>query len=261
MSLFGNKDSNQKNFEETIEQLKADYATLMEDNKTKEGKIIEQQKIIEALRSQLEAGQSDTTPIVPTEETPCVKEKIVTPSTDYMPTLEAIGNSITELKAQSEEIKRYVEDRDAINENMRAMHKELERFRGDFYAKITQPYLMAMLDLHKRFYDAYAHFDQLDNTETDMSALYQNLMREFNSAISALSNRIYNDFGVEYYEPKEGDEFNPKEQQPIQVIETDDHTLHRKVAKVIYGGFRNIDTGKILRPARVASYKANPTTE
>ena len=262
MNLFGNKETNQKSFDDGIEQIKADYAALKEEIVIKEEKIIEQQKIIEALREQLEKGNPDTTtPIVTVEETPAHKEEVTIQMPDYAPALEAIGNNVAALKAQADEIKMLVERREALDENMRAMHKELEQFRGDFYAKITQPHLLAMLDLHKRFFDTHAHFDHLDNTEADMQQLYNNLMNEFMSAINALSNRIYNDFGVEYYEPKENDEFNPREQQPINVVETDDPEKHRKIAKVIYGGFRNIDTGKILRPARIACYKASTVTE
>ena len=179
MNLFGNKETNQKSFDDGIEQIKADYAALKEEIVIKEEKIIEQQKIIEALREQLEKGNPDTTtPIVTVEETPAPKEEVTIQMPDYAPALEAIGNNVAALKAQADEIKMLVERREALDENMRAMHKELEQFRGDFYAKITQPHLLAMLDLHKRFFDTHAHFDHLDNTEADMQQLYNNLMNE-----------------------------------------------------------------------------------
>ena len=75
------------------------------------------------------------------------------------------------------------------------------------------------------------------------------------SAVDALENRIYNDFGVEYYIPQVGDDFNPKEHQAFEVITTENESNNRKVAKVIYGGFRDLESGKILRPARIACYK------
>ncbi|MBR6750063.1 MAG: nucleotide exchange factor GrpE [Bacteroidaceae bacterium] len=255
MGLFTNKESEhsiEKNqFEQTIENIKAECEKLIQENKAKDEEILNLKKTIEALKGQA----------VPQENTPeqpiVAEEKPETPvvGTDYAPALEAINASIKELTAKSDELKTMIGYRDIQDENVKAMHKELEKFRGNFYAKITQPYLMAMLDLHKRFFETYAHFDHLDNSEADMSQLYSNLMEQFKSAVDALENRIYNDFGVEYYLPQEGDDFNPKQHQAFEVITTGIESYDKKIAKVIYGGFRDIDTERILRPARIACYK------
>lgn len=255
MGLFTNKESehsNEKNqFEQTIENIKAECEKLIQENKAKDEEILNLKKTIEALKGQA----------VPQENTPeqpiVAEEKPETPvvGTDYAPALEAINASIKELTAKSDELKTMIGYRDIQDENVKAMHKELEKFRGNFYAKITQPYLMAMLDLHKRFFETYAHFDHLDNSEADMSQLYSNLMEQFKSAVDALENRIYNDFGVEYYLPQEGDDFNPKQHQAFEVVTTGIESYDKKIAKVIYGGFRDLDTERILRPARIACYK------
>lgn len=255
MGLFTNKESEhstEKNqFEQTIENIKAECEKLIQENKAKDEEILNLKKTIEALKGQA----------VPQENTPeqpiVAEEKPETPvvGTDYAPALEAINASIKELTAKSDELKTMIGYRDIQDENVKAMHKELEKFRGNFYAKITQPYLMAMLDLHKRFFETYAHFDHLDNSEADMSQLYSNLMEQFKSAVDALENRIYNDFGVEYYLPQEGDDFNPKQHQAFEVVTTGIESYDKKIAKVIYGGFRDIDTERILRPARIACYK------
>lgn len=252
MGLFGHNENEQKGFEQIIEGLKIDYANLAQDNKAKEEEIAQLKKVIETLKSSLESGETITPDEIITPE-PTPQPILACP--DYAPTLDAISVAIKELREQSEEIKKLVGRRDIQDENVREMHKELEKFRGNFYAKITQPYLMAMLDLHKRFFDTHAHFDHLDNSESDFAKLYENLMIEFKSAVMALENRIYNDFGVEYFEPAINEEFDPKIQQPINVIETTDPEQHRKIAQVLYGGFRDIDSGKILRPARIACYK------
>lgn len=255
MGLFTNKESEhsiEKNqFEQTIENIKAECEKLIQENKAKDEEILNLKKTIEALKGQ--AVPQENTPEQPivAEEKP---ETLVV-GTDYAPALEAINASIKELTAKSDELKTMIGYRDIQDENVKAMHKELEKFRGNFYAKITQPYLMAMLDLHKRFFETYAHFDHLDNSEADMSQLYSNLMEQFKSAVDALENRIYNDFGVEYYLPQEGDDFNPKQHQAFEVVTTGIESYDKKIAKVIYGGFRDIDTQRILRPARIACYK------
>lgn len=260
MNIFAKKenDSNEKiPFEQTIENIKAECEKLVQDNKAKDEEILNLKKTIEVLKAQA-VPQDPTAVPTPTPEQPTEPEaqpEAPVAAVDYAPALEAINASIKELTAKSDELKVLIGYRDIQDENVKAMHKELEKFRGNFYAKLTQPYLMAMLDLHKRFFETYAHFDHLDNSEADMTQLYNDLMTQFKSAVDALENRIYNDFGVEYYLPAVGDDFNPKAHQAFEIITTGDETHDRKIAKVIYGGFRDMDTERILRPARIACYK------
>lgn len=262
MGLFNNKENESHSFEQIIEKLKVDYANLEKDNIAKEEEIRNLKSTIESLKGGSTSNEKEVVveSIVENEQT--------TPDTnnqnviDYTPALNAINATLNELKEQSNEMKVQLSRRDIQDENVRAMHKEMERYKADFFAKITQPYLVALLDLHKRFYEAYAYFDRLDNNEeTDFAKLYQELMGQFDSAVKAIENRIYNDFGVEYYEPQENDEFNPKAHQAFEVIETPDAALHRKVAKTVYGGFRDIDSDKIIRPARIVCYKNSQNQE
>ena len=247
MNIFG-IENKQKPFEETIEQLKANYANLEQDNKKKDEEIVRLKSFVESLKGELEKKEIPEQRI---EECSTTESKII----DSLSVLDTIGADIKELRMLSDEIKKQLVRRDVQDENVKAMHKELEQYRGDFYSKITKPYLMAMLDLHKRFFIAYAHFDKLDDNKEDTERLYESLKGEFKSAVDALENSIYNSFGVELFEPVEFDEFNPKEHQSIEVINTDNQELHRKIAKVLYGGFRELDSGKILRTARVSCYK------
>lgn len=177
---------------------------------------------------------------------------------DYAPSFEALMALLNELKAQNEALKEKVGYCEANDERLRdivkELHKEMASNKIDI-SKLTKPYLSAMMDLHYRFYGTFAHFDTLDNSEQDFAKLYGDLMREFKNAITAISDRIYNDFGYEYYEPQVGDEFNPKEQQAMSVVETEDESLARRIAQVMYGGYRDEESGKIIRQARIACYR------
>lgn len=267
MGLFGNNNESElRSFEQTIERLKSEYASLEEENRAKETEIERLKKVIEGMGG----AEEKPTPIpeVTAEEVPVCAQDV-----DYASAFEALNVSINELKEQvlaqkgvMDEYKVLLGYREKQDENVRAMHKELEQYKGDFFVKITQPYLKALLDLHSRFNNTYTHFDQLDNTECDWKELYANLMREFKSAIMALSDRAYNDFGVEYYEPEVGDEFNRKLHQQLvgDSVETNNPELNGRIAKVLCGGFTNTDTEKVVRYARVKVYKyaeATPTIE
>ncbi len=249
MELFGNGESNKPAFEQELETIKAQYDAFKTEAETREKELEELKTRIKELEEKIaNAPKSEETTQAPQQANEDCK---------CNDTLSQIANAIKELMAQSDEFKMLLARRDTQDANMRAMHKEMEDYKKDFYAKITQPYLVAFLDLHRRFFETYSYFDHLDNSpECNMQELYSNLLREFKNAIIAISDRVYNDFGMEYFEPNVNDEFNPKAHQVMEAIETDDETLYRHVAKVIYGGFRNVDTDKIIRQARIACYKA-----
>ena len=263
MSIFSNQESDRKSIEQALEIIRADYEQQKQEIAQRDQEIVRLKERIAQLEAQSQGEQSQETPTPQCECEQEPKPSIVpdAQSIDYTKALEALTASIGELKAQQDELKTLIGHRDIQDENMRAMHKELERYKGDFFAKVTQPYLVALLDLHRRFFDTYSHFDQLDNTATDMTELYKNLLNEFKSAVDALSNQVYNDFGVEYFTPEENEEFNPKAHKPFNVIPATTPEQNRRIAKTYYGGFRDVDTQKIIRPARVACYKWEEPTE
>lgn len=258
MGLFGiNTESDMRGFEQTIERLKAEYAQLDQENKSKDAEIERLKKIIEGM------GHAEEKPTPQPEVVP-EEQPVPTHGADCAPAIEALNASLAEIKEQTlaqkalmEEFKVLLGFRDKQDENMRAMHKELEQYKGDFFVKITQPYLKALLDLHSRFYGTYTFFDKRDNTEGDMSKLYADLLSEFKSAIMALSDRVYNDFGVEYYEPQVGDEFNRKLHQQLMgdTVETNNPEQNGRIAETLCGGFTNVDTEKVVRYARVKVFK------
>ena len=257
MGLFGNNNESElRSFEQTIERLKAEYAALDQENKSKDAEIERLKKILETASHTPETAT--TAPEVSTQETS------PTQGADCAPALEALQVSLNEIKEQTlaqkalmDEFKVLLGHRDRQDENMRAMHKEMEQYKGDFFVKITQPYLKALLDLHSRFYGTYTYFDKRDNSESDMTILYRDLLSEFKSAIMALSDRVYNVFGVEYYEPQVGDEFNRKLHQQLMgdTVETNNPEQNGRIAETVCGGFTNIDTEKVVRYARVKVYK------
>lgn len=257
MTFFGNKDGEKRPVEQALEAIKSDYEALQHEIDERNKEIASLKAQIETLKAQGGHTPTSEEPVVTPvpESRPTEEPKPQVTVVDYSAPIAELTAAINALKAQNEEIKMLVGRRDTQDENVRAMHKELERYKADLFAKITQPYLVALMELHRRFYETYSHFDSLDNNNADMGELYTNLMHEFKSAITALSDRTYNDFGVEYFEPKVGDPFDAKTHQVMVVEPTLEPEKDRSVAKIFYGGFRNIDNGRILRPARITCYK------
>lgn len=254
MNIFGNNNGERQDVSQALEAIKADYDRLKQEIESRDAKIAELEQQLAVYKAQDGQAPVPTEVVTPTPETK--PAEVVQPIVvDCTAQIEELKAAIAELKAQNEKIAERVERRNALDESFRDMHKELDQYKADFFVKIQKPFLMAIMDLHHRFYETYTHFDSLDNTDADMSKLYNDLMQQFKVAIDAISDRAYNEFGVEYFEPKAGDAFDPKMHQALSIEETSESENNRLIAKVLYGGFKDIDTGKVLRHARIVCYK------
>lgn len=258
MSIFGNNNGERQDVSQALEAIKADYERLEQELSLRDAEIESLKAELAAYKAQDGQAPVPTEVVTPTPETKPVETEQPA-AVDYTPQIEELKSAIAELKAQSERaidrVIERVEYRNGLDESFRDMHKELDLHKADFFVKIQKPFLMAIMDLHRRFYETYAYFDSLDNTDADMSKLYNDLMQQFKVAIDAISDRAYNEFGVEYFEPKAGDAFDPKMHQAMIIEETSEAENDRHIAKVLYGGFKDIEKEKVLRHARIVCYK------
>ena len=222
---------------------------------------------IEELEAQVATQKTNTEPEPTPEPQPEVKpepapepapapapETQPAPAVDYAPQFEALTALVKELKAENAELKTLVGFRDRLEESVRDMHKELETYKGGFYEKITKPYLKALLELHTRFADVANHFENVDLSTCDVRETYDRLLGQFKNSVQAIADRVYNDFGIDYFEPEVGQLYDPRQHKAMRVVNTDDAEKHRVIIKVLAGGFKDVDTEKVISTARVETY-------
>ena len=222
---------------------------------------------IEELEAQVAQQKTNTEPEPTPEPQPEVKpepapepapapapETQPAPAVDYAPQFEALTALVKELKAENAELKTLVGFRDRLEESVRDMHKELETYKGGFYEKITKPYLKALLELHTRFADVANHFENVDLSTCDVRETYDRLVGQFKNSVQAIADRVYNDFGIDYFEPEVGQLYDPRQHKAMRVVNTDDAEKHRVIIKVLAGGFKDVDTEKVISTARVETY-------
>lgn len=222
---------------------------------------------IEELEAQVAQQKTNTEPEPTPEPQPEVKpepapepapvpvpETQPAPAVDYTPQFEALTTLVKELKAENAELKTLVGFRDRLEESVRDMHKELETYKGGFYEKITKPYLKALLELHTRFADVANHFENVDLSTCDVRETYDRLLGQFKNSVQAIADRVYNDFGIDYFEPEVGQLYDPRQHKAMRVVNTDDQEKHRVIIKVLAGGFKDVDTDKVISTARVETY-------
>lgn len=216
---------------------------------------------IEELEAQVAQQKTNTEPEPTPEPQPEVKpepEPAPTPepapAVDYTPQFEALTALVKELKEENAELKTLVGFRDRLEESVRDMHKELEAYKSGFYEKITKPYLKALLELHTRFADVANHFENVDLSTCDVRETYDRLLGQFKNSVQAIADRVYNDFGIDYFEPEVGQLYDPRQHKAMRVVNTDDAEKHRVIIKVLAGGFKDVDSEKVISTARVETY-------
>lgn len=220
---------------------------------------------IEELEAQVAQQKTNTEPEPTPEPQPEVKPEPTpeptpaptpepAPAVDYTPQFEALTTLVKELKAENAELKTLIGFRDRLEESVRDMHKELETYKGGFYEKITKPYLKALLELHTRFADVANHFENVDLSTCDVRETYDRLLGQFKNSVQAIADRVYNDFGIDYFEPEVGQLYDPRQHKAMRVVNTDDQEKHRVIIKVLAGGFKDVDSDKVISTARVETY-------
>ncbi|MBR5853606.1 MAG: nucleotide exchange factor GrpE [Alistipes sp.] len=222
---------------------------------------------IEELEAQVAQQKTNTEPEPTPEPQPEVKpepapepapapapETQPVPAVDYAPQFEALTTLVKELKAENAELKTLIGFRDRLEESVRDMHKEMEVYKNGFYEKITKPYLKALLELHTRFADVANHFENVDLSTCDVRETYDRLLGQFKNSVQAIADRVYNDFGIDYFEPEVGQLYDPRQHKAMRVVNTDDAEKHRVIIKVLAGGFKDVDSDKVISTARVETY-------
>ena len=73
--------------------------------------------------------------------------------------------------------------------------------------------------------------------------------------MNTIADALEDEYDLKYFEPQPEDPFNAKDFEAIDVVTTEDVLLAGKVKEVIYGGFKECDTGRVFMKSKVIVYK------
>lgn len=168
-----------------------------------------------------------------------------TPSCEMAEKLQAMGDKLVVL---SEKI-----DTAAYQEKIiRDMHQELMQLKKGLVEDLKKDYLTDILNICERMGDTDRHI-RPDAPDYDAAKAKQLVTNTY----LYIRDHLTDQYSVEYFEPAVGDAYEPKAHRAIRVIETNEDDKAGTVAECLIGGFRNSETGRVLRQARIAVYKKN----
>jgi len=170
--------------------------------------------------------------------------------------IDPLGRKTDELLGKIDEIKNLVEKETRKDEIIKEMHKEMERLNSNFLEDIRRPMIKSIIAIHKQMYNRSKNIEKTElSADTDYELLYGDLKKNIEFDKTAIVDTLEDEYDLEFFEPVEGDLYNPKEDNAIKVVVTDDAILDGKIKEVIYGGFKNPLTEKVFMKANVIVYK------
>ena len=176
-----------------------------------------------------------------------------------------ISELITVIKQQSSQIELLSERIDKLSSQVNAANKaiavheeiernlnsELQRYKNDFYDKLSTPFLMQLIGLYIDISDEISEISEEYESDPEKAFLKTQLDSLGYYADSVKGALINN--GVEIKTPETGSSYDYKEQRISKTVPTDDETLRDCIAQARSDAF--VYNGKVLRPAKVVVYK------
>lgn len=275
MGIFQNKPSS---FDELSRKMDMLIEALLSQNATKptdDVVTIEQTEIIleaeEVLSpteevpatSEEETSTTEELPS-PTVEEPTVEEpkeekpspEVKEDEPEVAPSVVAEDKTLAGLMAKLAEMQNLLEENNRKDAIIKELHAELQEHKRDIYSDLTKPLLNNILKIHKNMYELYLHFSKNLGKEDNAPTIEQ-ILKALDNQVVSIKDMLEDEYDLEYFEPKKGDVYSPKEHHALEALGTEDESLVGTIYACKIGGFRNVNTEKIFKPAFVSVYKSN----
>ena len=251
MSIFGN-DQELSNLRKEVQSLRKQVQDLQEkisESKPEETTetVVTPQPVIE------EPVKEEPIKEEPIKEEPVKEEPIKNEVVKEVVAPQPVPDNSAGIDALKKEIAALAEkiDTAAYQEGIiRDLHEELQDYKKGLIADISKSYVMDIVRIYDRLADTNSHFNPEEEgfNPAQTKRLIENTML-------AITDMLEDQYSIESFNPAEGAPYNPKEYKAMQVVETDDEAKASTIMKCLAPGFRNTDTGKLVRQARVVVYK------
>ena len=226
-----------------------------------------------------EGGEMGSVSIVDVEESPddaedgtVIEQTVVTITSTTPPQLEPepekepasmagqqLPQMATALEQVSEKLKSLetaISDTQHKDELIRNLHKEMEGLKNDFYASLRRPLIKSIVAIHRRMNERLKYLEmKMEEEGADSKALLDEAIRNMEFDCTTVLDTLEDEHDLVYFEPTAGEAYNPKEENAVQVVETDNPVLGGTVKDIIYGGFKESSTGRVWLKANIAVYR------
>jgi len=173
------------------------------------------------------------------------------------------NNEITEETSEYSKISEIAENVNQIMEQIqvfshfeqrnRELHTELQKHQSGLKKELLTPILKKVIREYDRVTQQFEYYGKKVDYESQ-NEFFTELLNEFKIVALCLLD-LLEDYDVTSFDAKAGDDYSQTEHKIINIIDTEDETLNKKIANCLSCGFRDIETGRLLRQAEVNIYK------
>jgi hypothetical protein len=160
---------------------------------------------------------------------------------------------IPEMSANVKKILEQVQDFTYKEKINKQLHEELQKHKSGLRKEMISPLLKFIIREYDRAVQQY-EFYRKKNEDEPQGELFVKLLKEFNIISLSLLD-LLGDYGITPFEAQEGTDYSPSEHKIVKVIEIDVEDFDRKVADFVLCGFKDIETGRLMRQAEINIYK------
>jgi len=90
---------------------------------------------------------------------------------------------------------------------------------------------------------------------------YHALLNAFSYLIEGFRDMLLDHFDIESWQSDSNTQFDPRIQRPLKTIPTDQEEKVKTIESSLRHGYRNMETGQIIRPELVNVFVAQPKTD
>ena len=145
-----------------------------------------------------------------------------------------------------------IEDIEYKDKIIKDLHEDLRENKRDFTAELSKPFLTNLVKIHQSLRGVFFRFKVVESPDTEN---FPKVIRELENNMLNVQDMLEQEYNLAYEEPEIGSKYNPKEQNALQAVITDDESKNGTIAEVVYGGFRDLDKEKMFKPALVKPYR------
>ena len=160
---------------------------------------------------------------------------------------------IPEIAANVKTILEQVQDFSYKDNIIKQLHEELQKYKTGLRKEMILPLLKFIIREYDRAAQQYEYYRQ-KNEDDPQSELFVKLLKEFNIISLSLLD-LLSDYGITSFEVLKGGDYSSSEHKIVKVVETEVEAFDRKVADFLLCGFKDVETGRLLRQAEINIYK------
>lgn len=163
---------------------------------------------------------------------------------------EAVMKSLAEMKGSIDGLAEKIDTAVYQEKLIRDLHDELQKMRAGLITDIKRGYALNIISIYERMAQTSARFNPSDEA-FDAEAM----KKLVDGGMLYVKDMLEDEYSLTAFAPEPGSPYKPKEHKAIRVIDTTEDEKANTVSECIAEGFRDDDSGRIIRPARIVVYR------